>query len=166
MPVNRDVKIFDKAYHRQDFDCDHEVLNRYLKYQLSQDVKRKLAVAYVILEGDRVIGFYTLSASAVYIGDLTANMAKKLPKYPLVPVTLLGRLAVDKAFQGQGLGNLLLMDALYCCKFSAESVASLAVVVDAIDANAVAFYQAYDFEFLLNQQLFLPMQKIDELFNI
>ena len=165
MIESREVKFFDKAYDRHDFNCGHEDLNRYLKQQVSQDIKRKLAVVYVLLQGNNIIAFYTLSASAVYIGDLTEIIAKKLPKYPLVPVTLLGRLAIDKPYQGQGLGDFLLMDALYRCKVSAEQIASLAVIVDAIDNKAEAFYQRYGFEFLKNRQLFLPMQKVDELFS-
>ncbi len=164
MIENRDVKIFDKKCNRQEFDCNNAVLNRYLKQQITQDIKRNLTVAYVLEDQDSIIGFYTLSASAVYIGDITSSIAKKLPKYPLVPVSLLGRLAIDKRYQGQGLGDLLLMDALYRCKISAQQVASFAVVVDAIDVKVTSFYQAYGFEFLLNQQLFLPMQKIDTLF--
>ena len=164
MAESREVKIFNKRFDRQGFDCGNEALNRYLKQQLSQDVKRRLAVAYVLVEADKVIGFYTLSASAVDVSDLTDLMVKKLPKYPLMPVSLIGRLAVDKTYQGQGLGDLLLMDALYRCKVSAEQVASLAVVVDAIDVKAEAFYQSYGFEILKNGQLLLFMKKIDELF--
>ena len=164
MRANRDIRLFDKKYSRKYFDCGNTVLNRYLQQQMTQDIKRKLAVAYVLEDEAKVIGFYTLSASAVYIGDISSSTAKKLPKYPLVPVSLLGRLAIDKVYQGQGLGDLLLMDALYRCKVSAQHVASYAVVVDAIEAKAESFYQSYGFDFLLNQQLFLPMQKIDTLF--
>lgn len=165
MSDNREIKLFDKQFSREAFDCGNEVLNRYLKQQLSQDIKKRLAVAYVLLEMDKVIGFYTLSASAININDLNQQLAKKLPKYPLVPVSLLGRLAIDKNYQKQGLGDVLLMDALYRCSISAKQVASLAVVVDAIDEKAEAFYQRYGFETLTNRQLFLAMQTIDALFT-
>ena len=165
MSDNREIKLFDKQFSREAFDCGNEVLNRYLKQQLSQDTKKRLAVAYVLLEMDKIIGFYTLSASAININDLNQQLAKKLPKYPLVPVSLLGRLAIDKNYQKQGLGDLLLMDALYRCSISAKQVASLAVVVDAIDEKAEAFYQRYGFETLTNGRLFLTMQTIDTLFT-
>ena len=79
-------------------------------------------------------------------------------------MSLLGRLAIDKNYQKQGLGDLLLMDALYRCSISAKQVASLAVVVDAIDEKAEDFYQRYGFETLTNGQLFLAMQTIETLF--
>ncbi|MEI6705859.1 MAG: GNAT family N-acetyltransferase [Methylococcales bacterium] len=164
MSENREIKLFDKQFSRKEFDCGNDVLNRYLKQQLSQDIKKRLAVAYVLLEMDKIIGFYTLSASAINISDLNEQLAKRLPKYPLVPVSLLGRLAIDKNYQKQGLGDLLLMDALYRCSISAKQVASLAVVVDAIDEKAEDFYQRYGFETLTNGQLFLAMQTIETLF--
>lgn len=119
MRANRDIRLFDKKYSRKYFDCGNTVLNRYLQQQITQDVKRKFAVAYVyVLEDEsKVIGFYTLSANAVYIGDISSSTVKKLPKYPLVPVSLLGRLAIDKVYQGQSLGDLLLMDALFVVKY-------------------------------------------------
>jgi ribosomal protein S18 acetylase RimI-like enzyme len=91
-----------------------------------------------------IAGFYTLSQYAVDLGDIPAELTKKLPKYPMVSATLLERLAVSSGFRGRGLGEKL-MDALYRSLELSKQVASAAVVVDAKDASAEAFYKRYGF---------------------
>jgi predicted GNAT family N-acyltransferase len=89
----------------------------------------------------------------------------KLPRYPQVPVALLGRLAVDTKQKGTGLGELLLMDALRQSLLGAQKIGAMAVIVDAIDEKAKKFYQHFDFISLADQpmRLLLPMKTIENL---
>jgi predicted GNAT family N-acyltransferase len=162
---NLSVVPFDKTQQRKQFDCGIEELNRYLHQQISQDSKRNIAAPFVLLNENSIIGFYTLSASAVNVGDLPEKLVKKLPKYPLIPVVLLGRLAIDKNHQKQGLGDFLLMDALKRSLHGSEQIATMAIVVDAINLSAENFYRQYGFEELTENRLFLPMQTISTLFK-
>lgn len=113
-----------------------------------------------------VAGFYTLSQHAIDLGEIPADLARKLPKYPMVPVTLLGRLAVSTQFRGQGIGRRLLLDALYRSLQSARQAASAAVMVDAKDAEALSFYRKYGFIELprIERRLVLSMGTIEALF--
>ena len=113
-----------------------------------------------------MLGFYTLSAISVDIGAWPEDVAKTLPRYPVVPATLLGRLAIDRQLQGRGAGEHLLMDALHRSWQASRQVASVAVVVDAKDSQAVGFYTRYEFISFddLPTRLFLPMSVIEQLF--
>lgn len=92
----------------------------------------------MVMPDGAIGGFYTLSATATRLRDLPEDTAKRLPRYPLVPATLIGRLAVDRRYHGQGWGSFLLLDALH--RWSASEIASFAVVADAIDEAARTFY--------------------------
>jgi len=127
-------------------------------------VRKKVAAAFVLTpDGTTVAGFYTLSAHLVNLPELPIEFAKKLPRYPFVPATLLGRLAISSAFQGQGLGEFLLMHALE----SSRRVAAAMVVVDAKDEAARNFYLRYGFVPLESQpnRLLYPMKTIQKLFG-
>lgn len=127
-----------------------------------------MAVPFVLtIDGDKIAGYYTLSQYAVQLDELPMEFAKKLPKYPVVPVTLLGRLAVSVSFRGRGYGASLLMDALYRSLRSSKEVASAGVIVDAKDAAAVSFYAKYGFFTLprIEQRLFLPTGTIEKIFG-
>lgn len=118
-------------------------------------------------EGAAVIGYYTLSAYTINSGDLPDTVGKKLPRYPNLPATLIGRLAVDEQYQGKGFGEELLVDALKRSLENTSEIGSVAVIVEAENERAVKFYQAYGFiQFpgTLNK-LFLPMQTIREAFK-
>lgn len=112
-----------------------------------------------------IAGYYTLSAISIKVSALPPEITKKLPKYQVLPATLLGRLAVDKNYQGKGLGELLLMDALL--KTWRSEIATMAVVVDAFDESARCFYERYQFTQLLNypSRLFLPMATVAKIFE-
>ena len=116
---------------------------------------------------NKVIGYYTLSAFSIELADLPQAQARKLPKYPVVPATLLGRLATDQNYRGLGLGEHLLMDALHRSFNATSQIASYAVVVDAKDENAIAFYKKYGFQRLQDypNRMFLPMNTIKKLFS-
>lgn len=113
-----------------------------------------------------VAGYYSLSATGVPVNDLPPETAARFPRYPLLPATLLGRLAVDRAHQGRKLGEFLLADALHRSLDQSTSIGSIAVVVDAIDDQARAFYEHFEFLALPDQprRLFLPMATIAGLF--
>ena len=160
-----EIVAFNKSQQRQPFDCGIAELNRYLQQQISQDAKRHIAAPFVLLDDNHIIGFYTLSASSVNVSDLPLELIKKLPKHPLIPVALLGRLAIDKKYQGQGLGDFLLMDALKRSLELSKKIGIMAVVVDAINESACRFYQQYGFKILTQQRLFLPVQDFSNEFN-
>ena len=114
-----------------------------------------------------ILGSYTLSSYGIDVGDLPSDVAKKLPRYPLIPATLLGRLAVDRRLQGQGIGEFLLMDALHRALVQSTEIAAAAVAVDAINAGAVKFYQHFGFVPFpaIASRLFLPMKAVAGLFS-
>lgn len=162
------IEPLGAKHDRAAFSCGNEELDSYLEKQAGQDFKKRAAVPFVITSDGRTIaGFYTLSQYAVDLGDVPEETARKLPKYPLVSATLIGRLAVSNAFRGRKLGQRLLMDALKRSLDSSSQVASAAVVVDAKDSSAEAFYQKYGFVKLPNveRRLFLPMATIEQLFR-
>ncbi len=145
-----------------------EPLDNYLKRQAGQDIKRRVAAAFVLSHDGRTIaGYYTLSQFSVDLGEIPQHIAKRLPRYPMVPATLIGRLAVSTAFRGQGLGEILLMDALHRSLVLSEQVASAAVIVDAKDDRARRFYLKYGFLELpgISGRLFLPMKTVEQLFQ-
>ncbi|PJG45046.1 MULTISPECIES: GNAT family N-acetyltransferase [unclassified Sphingobium] len=161
------IELLDTARHdRSGFSCSVEALDRYLQSQAGQDARRRVAAPYVLIEppSHGVLGFYTLSNTSIQAAELPAAFVKKLPRYPVLPATLLGRLAVDTKGRGRGLGTELLLDALRRCLRS--ETASLAVVVDAKDDAAISFYERHEFLRLAEQpnRLFMPMAEIEKLF--
>ena len=112
-PAYPSVKIepLAKKHDRAAFSCGYEELDRYIKERASQEAKKKISASFVLVEsGDNtVIGFYNLSATSILLCDLPEKTAKKLPRYPDVPATLLGRLAVDSRYKGRRHGEILLM---------------------------------------------------------
>ena len=161
------IEPLGDQHDRAAFSCGVEVLDRYLQRQAGQDVSRRVAAAFVITpDGKTIAGFYTLSAHLVNLADLPESVAKRLPRYPNVPATLLGRLAVSENFRGQGIGELLLLDALKRAFGNTREVASAVVVVDAKDERARGFYLRHDFMPLPTHpnRLFYPMRTIEKLF--
>ncbi len=125
-----------------------------------------MAAPFVLVLADGAIGgYYTLSATAVKLADLPDQTARRLPRYPLVPATLLGRLAVDRRFRGKGYGRFLLADALY--RVARNEIASFAVIVDAKDEAARRFYERESFlPFADNpMKLFRAVADIKQLFT-
>lgn len=154
------IRPLDASIDTASFECGSESLNVYIRRYASQDVRRNVARVFVATPENNTrqpAGFYTLSAGGVSCTILPATLARKLPRYP-VPVALIGRLAVDRQFQGKGLGAILLADA--CMKVAqASSVLAVAgIIVDAKDSNAVAFYEHFGFIHLQGQtdRMLLP----------
>ena len=153
---------------RAAFSCGVEALDSYLWRQAGQDLKKYAAVPFVATDdGKTIAGYYTLSQFAVAVDEVPLHAAKKLPKYPMVPTTLLGRLAVSLDFRGRGIGEFLLMDALHRSLESSRQVASSAVIVDAKDESALNFYKKYGLLELphVKNRLFLAMGTIKQMFE-
>ncbi len=146
-------------YDRASFTSGVAPLDRYFREQATQDIRRRVTACYVALEapGAEVAGYYTLAAGGVPLTDLPESLAKRLPRYPSVPVARLGRLAVDQAYRGRKLGSALLWDA--GMRAFRSEIAAFALVVDAKDEAAEAFYLHHGFVTLGNQprQLVLPL---------
>lgn len=140
------VPFNSKAQDRKGFSCGVPDLDRYLRDYAAQDIKRDVARVFVALNGDGpgIAGYYSLSATSVQRETLPVAQQKRLPRYP-VPAALLGRLAVDSGMKGRGLGAFLLMDALNRLLLATQALAIHAVIVDAKDQAAVAFYRKYGF---------------------
>ncbi len=133
------------AHHdRTAFSCGVQALDAYLQRQAGQDARRLIAAPFVlVMPGGTIGGYYTLAATAISLSHLPPDTARRLPRYPVVPAFLIGRLAVDRRYQGQGWGRFLLADALRRCIDS--GIAGFAVVVDAKDDNARRFYERESF---------------------
>jgi GNAT superfamily N-acetyltransferase len=156
-----------KQHDRSRFRCGVVELDQWLQLRARQDLERHVAAVYVLVPVDdpvRVAGFYTLSATSIVLTDLPAKLIRKLPRYPIVPAILLGRLARDLDFRG--VGEMLLMDALQRAWRNSSEVAAAAIVVDAINDAARSFYQRYGFEPIVNmpQRLFLPIGALEKMF--
>jgi ribosomal protein S18 acetylase RimI-like enzyme len=130
---------------RSGFDCGVEPLDRYFRTQVSQDIRRRVTACYVAIADDdsRIAGFYTLSAGQVAVTSLPPDLRQKLPRYPAVPVVRVGRLAVDRNFSGRGFGSALLVDAIQ--RVLRSDIAAFAILVDAKDEQACAFYRHHGF---------------------
>ena len=149
------IEVFDRIRHqRAHFSCGYPALDRYIREQASQDIKRDITRVFVACAPgqDDVQGYYTLSAASFRKDELPEVLAKKLPHYP-IPAAILGRLAVDQSCQGQRLGRYLLMDCLHRVARASESIAVYAVIADAKDESAKAFYEKYGFEAFAGQPL-------------
>jgi len=151
------------SYHnRRDFDCGVEELNSYLQRYSSQHERKGMGRTYVaIKENDtRVLGYYTISSSAVAFDVVPENV----PHHP-VPVALVGRLAVDSTARGERLGETLLIHALRSAQRAAKIVGIYAVVVDALDESARSFYLKFGFNELTDDRLhlYLPLKVIEKL---
>jgi GNAT superfamily N-acetyltransferase len=141
------IRPLDGTIETSLFHCGEPELDFYLRRYASQDVRRGIArvfVATTLEESQRPAGFFSLSAGSVRADSLPPEMARKLPRYP-VPVALLGRLAVDRGFQGRGLGSILLADACRKVVQASQILAVASILVEAKDASAAAFYRHFGF---------------------
>ncbi|MEG3146370.1 GNAT family N-acetyltransferase [Sphingomonas sp. RT2P30] len=129
---------------RAAFVSGSAALDRYFRERISQDVRRRVASCFVALDdSDAVAGFYTIAATSLVLDQLSPDQAAKLPRYPVVPAVLLGRLAVATAHQGKRLGGALLADALL--RATRSEVMAYAMIVDAKDEAAARFYAHHGF---------------------
>lgn len=161
--------LLNSSHKKKNFSCGKSLLDNYLHTQAKQDIKRKLSVCFILADPDsKVKGYYTLSSASIKRELLPEDVIKKLPpSYSDLPVTLLGRLAVDSSFKGQGLGELLLIDALKrSYDISISSIGSMAVMAEPIDEEAISFYKKYDFIHLPDSgKMFISMDTAVFLFT-
>lgn len=160
------IEILGPQHDRSAFASGVEPLDRYFRAQAGQEARKNIAATFVLILADGSVGgYYTLSATAVKLAELPADTARRLPRYPLVPATLLGRLAVDRRHQGKFYGRFLLADALG--RAVRSEIASFAVVVDATNEAARRFYERESFLPFPDQpmKLFRPMADIAALFR-
>jgi ribosomal protein S18 acetylase RimI-like enzyme len=163
------IEPLGKQHNRAAFYCGVDKLDKYFQEQAGQDARKYITAPFVLVEKNSgfVAGYYTLSSTSIKLGELPIEIIKKLklPKYPQLPATLLGRLAVDQNHRQRGLGEMLLMDALY--RSLQNEIATIAVIVDAKDDQARSFYEHYQFIYFpdYSQRLFLMMETIAKMIN-
>jgi predicted GNAT family N-acyltransferase len=168
MPETSQFKfeILDPAVHRRDeFVCESSELTEFLRKRARKEAKSRTSACFVLVPVDdpgQIAGYYTLSATTIELEKLPAELTKKLPRYPRLPATLLGRLARALAFKGQGIGDLLMVDALKRSYENSSVIGSVAIVVDPKDAHAAKFYATFGFQPLDGQTMFLPIKAIPE----
>lgn len=160
------IQLLEKTHNRKDFTCEEILLTNYIKNQVSQDIRKRLATCFVAIDEDKnVIGYYTLTSESLGREIIPNKYIKQVPVNYNAPVVLLGRLARDVSVKGTGLGEQLLLDALFrSYKLSSESIGAMAVVVDPINEKAFDFYKKYGFEQLPDsEKMFLSMKIIGQL---
>jgi len=157
------IEPLDKKHSKTEFKCGIDALDQYLK----QDIKKNVAVTHVLTatNSEKILGFYTLSSIGIFPGELPDDIVRKLPRYPMLPGVLIGRLAVDKKYRGQGLGLYLLMSALERSLAVSAQIGIVAVIVDAKNESAISFYKQYGFIALPenSHRLFLSLSTIKQL---
>lgn len=154
------LELLNKSHNRKNFSCGESALDRYFYEQVTQDIKRRITNCFVCVQDEKIAGFYTIASSSIPINDLPDELTKKLPRYPVVPAILIGRLAVDLQYQKQGIGSLLLIDVF---KRSLHSdIANYAVLVDAKNESAIYFYRHHGFISFAHKEnmLFLPLSTV------
>jgi GNAT superfamily N-acetyltransferase len=162
------IEPLKSSHVRASFCCGQPSLDQFLQTSVSQYDRRRIGRTYVAVRpGESVVlGYYTLAASSIQVPSLPEALARKLPRHA-IPSILLGRLAVDQSVRGQGLGRLLLIDALSTCLDISRRVGVFAVEVHAIDADARAFYLKFGFGLLTDNEdhLVLPVKTIAQEFG-
>lgn len=139
------VEKLDDTHNVAPFDCGKEPLNRFLKRFALANQRADSARTYVVSQESAVIAYYSLAAGAVEYADVPLRVGRGLARHP-VPVMLLARLAVDRTWQGRGLGKALIKDALLRTAAAADVVGIRALLVHAKDEEARIWYEALDFE--------------------
>lgn len=154
------------THDRSEFESGQPELDRYFRDVVSQDVRRGASAAYALVDTNTsvIAGFYTLSATSLATEELPAALVRRLPRYRTMPAILLGRLAVDRRYQGRKLGEALLYDALARALNISREIGAIGVVVDAIDERAASFYERFEFVPLgRSRRLFQAMASIETL---
>jgi ribosomal protein S18 acetylase RimI-like enzyme len=154
-------------HQRATFACGVAELDRYFHQQVTQDIRRRVTSCFVAVaaDGRAIAGYYTLASAGIPIGEVPAELLRRLPRYPTLPAVRIGRLAVDGAYQRRGVGELLLFDA--AARASRADQANYALLVDAKDEPASAFYRRYGFVPYTSNPLvlFLPLATATRLLN-
>ena len=140
------IEALSARHDRAAFDCGQADLNAWFRQRAGQDQRRNVARVFVAVDDTlSVAGFYSLSAFTLALTDLPAELAHVLPRYDAIPAALIGRLARDVRVRGQGVGEYLLGDAIGRVLDAARTLAVFAIIVDAKDHQAAAFYREFGF---------------------
>lgn len=161
------LEILARSHNREAFDCGLAQVNAWLKNQARQSQDKNLSVTRVLLDpAGKIAGFYTLAAGHVRLDELPAEVARRLPDQ-LVPVAKLAWLGVSRDFQGQGLGEELLANALMRCREAAGMMPFVAVILDCLTESAKAFYLRYQFSEVPGHpmRLLVPRNRLDAMFQ-
>lgn len=148
------ISPLSSAHDRRNFACGIEALDVYLRRFARQHAETNVSRTYVAAEGVAIHGFYSLAMSAIRRDNLPSKYLTRFPNFPL-PVARLARLAVDSRYQRQGLGELLLSDALKRCLRLSQEIGMIGVIVDAKDEKARGWYERYEFDRLPDAPLTL-----------
>jgi len=157
VPAAFRIEPLGTQHNRKGFSCGAAALDRYLHELATQDVRRRVSNCFVAYDAaGTVAAYYTFAATSLPLADLPPEEAKRLPRYALLPAGLIGRLAVDQRFRGRRLGSALVIDAAR--RAAGADPAIHALVVDAKDEPAVAFYESLAFQRFANRpvSLYLP----------
>jgi predicted GNAT family N-acyltransferase len=159
--LNIRFSCLDGEHEREAFDCGAPELNAFLKYQATQYIRRGLCAVHVFSDGNTVIGYYTLSSLSIEPTELSDNVAKRYPKMS-IPCWLLGRLAVDIRFKGQGYGAQLLMAAFTKVLELEQQAGGYCLIVDAKNENIKPFYLKFGFIPVMDDELrlYIPLSSI------
>ena len=159
IPAPFRFEVHTEDHDRNSFHCGEEALDRYFRTQVTQDIRRHITNCFVVIEvaTAQIAAYYTLAAASILLSELSAEETKRLPRYPALPAVRIGRLAVDEAYRGLGLGAAMLMNAVH--RTLADSAAAYTLLVDAKNEEAVAFYRHPGFRTLAGQprMLYLPL---------
>ena len=160
------IEPLGSHHDRAAFSCGEPALDAYIRRQALQDARRRVAQVFVAVAGrfGEIAGYYTLSAASFEKDDLPAELARRLPHYP-VPAAVIGRIAVDHRNQGRGIGEILLLDAIRRVVRASNAIGVYAIVVDAKNDRARAFCERYGFRTFpsTSRRLFLPLQTFEKL---
>jgi GNAT superfamily N-acetyltransferase len=167
-PSRYRIERLDPAVHRREvFHCESSELTEFLRKRARKEMDVRTSACFVLVslqDPQRIAGFYTLSAAEISATTLPESFTRRLPRYPQVPVTLLGRVARDLAFRGEGIGDILLQDALARALTLSGEIGSIGVITDSKDQRAAEFYKEFGFQPLTGNRMFLPMTEISQLF--
>ncbi len=156
------IERLDPAKHRREaFRCESAPLTDFIQKRERKEMEARVSACFVLVsdsDPSRIAGYYTLTQTSIVLGKLPVELTKKLPRYPKLGATLIGRLARDLDWRGAGVGGMLLIDALRRCVRQSEEAGAIVVVTDPKDEKARAFYAAYGFQPLDEHRLFIPMQ--------
>jgi len=161
------IELLGAQHDRTAFSCGVPALDRYFREQVSQDVRRRITNCFVAVDGaGKVAGYYTFAATGLAMTELGPEESKRLPRYPLLPAGLIGRLAVSESARGKGLGSALIVDAIG--RAMRAEAAVFALIVDAKDETARQFYLHHGFREFISRpmSLFLPVAGAARLLDV
>lgn len=165
-PQQYKIEQLDANKHRrEEFTCESPELTEFLRKRARKEMQARASACFVLVDEydpGRIIGYYTLSQTSVVLQQLPEGVSKKLPRYPQLGATLIGRLARDLEWKGQQVGRLLLIDALRRCVRHSAEAGAVVVVTDPKDENARRFYGSHGFRSLDERRMFIPMSELVE----